>query len=405
MAILILNGYSHEHMPYEKWLKDSSEDLVLVTCRKHMNEFPADKYIEIIGFNNYEINSNVELTAIELNKKYNFTRIISTYEFDLVRAARLREVLDIPGQKYDSAIYFRDKLLMKQLAKQNHLKVPLFTELDSSISLLEFINLNGYPVVVKPRDGAGAEGVKIIKNNDDLTDFLSEGIPRNYMVEEFIDGQMFHIDVLTFKGDIIFNWPSTYLVSNLDFNDGGYAGSHLIEEGHVYFKELINYSTQLINSFPSPSHGAFHIEVFVNKEEEVILCEVASRAGGGKIVEQIYHAFDINLCEISVRSQSNLYSKQEVTMIRTSPKKMTGSLLIPPFNKHINRLPRTNPPENVLEYLTYINLDEQKKKADSLIDRIATFVVEAKDDMSIQDSMNIAYKWFINHLEVDEKQS
>ncbi|WP_017729234.1 ATP-grasp domain-containing protein [Halalkalibacterium ligniniphilum] len=404
MSILILNGYPHEHMPYEQWLEDSEEELILITSKIYENEFPKEKYKEIIGFENYENNSNVEIHAIELHKKYNFSKLIATYEFDLLRAANLREFLKIPGQDYNSALAFRDKLLMKQISKENNLNVPIFEKLTNAVALSEFIDQNGYPIVVKPRDGAGAEGVRIINDSSDLKLFLNDGIPLNFMVEEFIDAEMFHIDILTFDGEIIFNWPSAYLVSNLKFNEGGFAGSYLINEEHIYYEKIMKYSRELVSKFPSPKFGVFHIEVFV-KEGEVILCEAACRPGGGKIVEQLSHAFNVNICEVFVKSQCDLYTKQEGASINKKPNKITGSILVPPLPKKIHRLPIESPPVNILEYRTYLNMDEQKNEATSLIDRIATFVIEPGEDMSIQESMNNVFTWFTDNLELEDTRN
>lgn len=89
----------------------------------------------MVFFENYENNGNVDLQAIELHKKYNFTHITYLAEQDIIRAARLRyhtnhnkgrkrkntkivltfsrEYLGLPGQSMDSALCFRDKVIMK----------------------------------------------------------------------------------------------------------------------------------------------------------------------------------------------------------------------------------------------------------------------------------------------------
>ena len=52
-------------------------------------------------------NVDVEIKAIQL-QKYNITNILSISEFDVVRSAKLREILHCPGQSLISAEAYRE---------------------------------------------------------------------------------------------------------------------------------------------------------------------------------------------------------------------------------------------------------------------------------------------------------
>ena len=86
----------------------------------------STSFLFIESFENYVDNVDVEIKAIQLSKKYNITNILSISEFDVVRSAKLREILHCPGQSLISAEAYRDKLLMKQLLHGSSVNIPKF---------------------------------------------------------------------------------------------------------------------------------------------------------------------------------------------------------------------------------------------------------------------------------------
>src|SRR5690606_30032047 len=124
MSILILNFTSQERSPYEKFLKNTGEDLILLTAEEYADEFNPEDYLYIESFRNYRNNSLVEYRAIELYQKYQYHTIIANAEADIIRAAKLREYLQLDGQSVHSAIQYRDKVLMKEIARKHEIPTP-----------------------------------------------------------------------------------------------------------------------------------------------------------------------------------------------------------------------------------------------------------------------------------------
>jgi len=60
----------------------------------------------------------VEYLALKLFDVYHFTHVIYQAEQDIIRAARIREELGLPGQSVVSANCFRDKCVMKQMLNE-----------------------------------------------------------------------------------------------------------------------------------------------------------------------------------------------------------------------------------------------------------------------------------------------
>ena len=55
----------------------------------------------------------------------------------------------------NSALEYRDKVIMKNKLNQHNIKTPLYAPIESSVDLIAFIQKYGYPVVLKPRKGFG----------------------------------------------------------------------------------------------------------------------------------------------------------------------------------------------------------------------------------------------------------
>lgn len=94
----------------------------------------------------------VELKAAELHKKYGFSRIVYQAEQDVLRAAQIRELLGLAGQSVETALRFRDKVIMKEslLARPDvitNVLIPAFTRVTGVKSILDFVAKYDYPIV------------------------------------------------------------------------------------------------------------------------------------------------------------------------------------------------------------------------------------------------------------------
>jgi hypothetical protein len=97
-------------------------------------------------------------------------QVISITEEDLIRGARIRKLLGITnGQSIESAIRFRDKVVMvnftastykkKNVLKKHNIRVPEFKDIESGCDILDFVKNHGYPCVIKPSKGYGSIGI------------------------------------------------------------------------------------------------------------------------------------------------------------------------------------------------------------------------------------------------------
>ncbi|MDR0270820.1 ATP-grasp domain-containing protein [Paenibacillus sp.] len=391
MSILILNKNARSNSPYDLWLEDLNEKLVILTTTEVAHQFQNGKYEYVEAFDNYENNGNVEKRAIELNKLHNFKRVIATSECDIVRAGRLRDAMGIEGQDLFSANSFRNKVLMKQLLKEGNVPVPNFLEVKTPLELLDFISTNQYPVVIKPISGSGSNGVTIINNDYELSEFLKIGISDCIEVEQFIDGDMYHVDGLVVNGQIVFSWPSKYINGCLSYRDGKYCGSTLLEVNNPLYKRLQQFTKSVITALPSPSYTTFHVETFYTPDDNLILCEIASRSGGGRIRESLEHAFGININMLWVRSQCNL---DIVIPDIQAPIAQTAFLIVPPKTGILLELPESVPYDWVCDYFISGVTGKKYEGAGSSVDNIAIMILKGQSEIEVKERLGILFNWF-----------
>ena len=93
---------------------------------------------------------------------------------------------------------------MKQLFETCGLPVArgeLIADISRSLDLADTL---GYPLILKPDEGVGAGGIYRVADKHQLKSYLSN-ITENYLIEEFIEGDIVTYDGLTdYDGNVVF---------------------------------------------------------------------------------------------------------------------------------------------------------------------------------------------------------
>lgn len=394
MSILILNRLPHDICPYEEWLKETGEELLMLSSDEYSDQFPKNRYSYFESFSNYADNGCVEWKAIQLYEKYRYHTIIAIAERDIYRASLLRQKFGLAGQSYQSATEYRDKVVMKRIVKQNGVLTPSFRRLTSNLSLIEFSMEHGFPLIVKPVDSAGSVGTILIKNKDDLTKLLAKGIPSNWEVESFVEGEMYHVDGLVYQGKLVFVTASKYATSCLDFQAGGFTGSYLIDQESKLAKRLMKEVEKVINALDTPLHTTFHAEFFHTPADEIVLCEIASRTGGGRINLMLERSFGFNITRASIFAQLGFPLQLPKRVQQLNPKVFTGHALLPPRKGTYIATDTTKMPEWIVEFRLLAKSGQQYHSPTSSVDHICSLLVEGRSEQEVEERINEGMKWF-----------
>lgn len=140
-------------------------------------------------------------------------RLEATVEAHILPVARVREACKIPGTSVRTAFLCRDKPAMKEALREAGVSCARSAGVSSPEETRAFAEQVGYPIILKPRDSAGAAGTYRVDNDDDLETAIREcGIDRGAATaaEEFIEGHEAFYDTLTIDGRIAHEFISHY---------------------------------------------------------------------------------------------------------------------------------------------------------------------------------------------------
>lgn len=394
MSILIMNFIPYSSSPYEEFLKKSGEELILLTSDEFFQDFNEKDYVYIESFSNYRNNQLVEYRAIELYKKFKYHTIIAASEADIVRAAKLREYLGLDGQDVNSAIQYRDKVIMKQLASKYGLPTPPFAAIDDAFDLFKFIDQHQLPIILKPRSGVGSRDTYVISNQKELEDLLVKGIPIQYIAEKFVDGDVCHVDGIIHNGEIVFICASKYLNEPIKYHNKGYLGSYILEPTNPLAVRLCKITEQLISTLDTPQNTTFHAEWFHTPQNEIIFCEIASRTGGGRIVQNIIESYQVHLNQVFVESQCGLPLTLPGKKGEIKPRKLTGWVKIPPKPGIFLSAPLAQLPTWVIDYQLLAQPGQSYTTPNGIREYIASFIVEGESELEVYEKLIQIADWF-----------
>jgi len=146
-------------------------------------------------------------------------RLEATVEAHILCAAQVREACRIPGTSVRTAWLCRDKPTMKQALREVGVPCAQSAAIDSLAAAREFAERVGFPLIIKPRSGAGAAGTSRVDDAQGLSRALAEhGIGRggSAAIEEFIEGHEGFIDTITRGGEVVHEFISHYYPNVLE---------------------------------------------------------------------------------------------------------------------------------------------------------------------------------------------
>ena len=121
----------------------------------------------------------------------------SNNEFWLELDARLRTDFHITtGEQYADIGRIKKKSSMKEYYKKAGIPTARLHMVSTIEAAREFIKQVGYPVIVKPDVGVGANDTYELKNEDDLKDFFADDHNISYVMEEFVPGKILSYDAI-----------------------------------------------------------------------------------------------------------------------------------------------------------------------------------------------------------------
>ena len=228
--------------------------------------------------------------------EYGVDAIVALDEFDLETAAAAREHYRVGGMGETATRRFRDKLAMREGARDGDIRVPEFVSLTSSPAVRRFVEEVPAPWVLKPRTSASTMGIRTVADVDALWRALESLGPERafYLLERFVPGDVFHVDGLFVGGRMRLTEAHRYAAPPLRvYHEGGLFCTRTLERGSAEAQELGSLTGRVLEAL-GLVRGPFHAE-FIRSDGAFYFLEVAARVGGAHIADVVEAATGINL--------------------------------------------------------------------------------------------------------------
>ncbi|MEH6989568.1 ATP-grasp domain-containing protein [Cytobacillus firmus] len=337
-----------------------------------------------IDFDNH---TDVIKTVKLLREICDIYAVISLSEKEQTLAGKIRTICKVEGISYKDSFYFRDKVLMKQKIRTLNIKSPAFTPLDKTkiSKAIEFFNTHRR-VVFKPRAATGSMDTIIVNSEKQLRDLCDKyfEILENYYIEEYISGEMYSVDSVISEGTVVFSGIMKYQSSTLNFQNRRNVFSCITPaEGELTNK--IRKYTQKIIEFFRITKGTTHLEIFVTSTNDIIFCEIASRPGGGYIIEALENSYGLNMYEAAMRSELN-----EPIIFNEQESKYSGFIMFNHSEGTIADLSYPNIEEYkwILMHEVFAKVGDTTSRSKYITDCLASFLIESPTYSQLIERLN-----------------
>lgn len=226
-------------------------------------------------------------------------RLLGTLEQLQVPLARVREALSIPGMGVETAKNFRDKARMKDVLRRAGLPCARHRLLESAEDAREFTGDVGFPVVIKPPDGAGAKATYRVEGPGELARVLERHPPhpsRPLLAEEFVVGEEHSFDGVLLEGELAWHSITHYQPAPLEVVENPWIQWCILlprEIDEPRYDEIRQVATEAVRVLGLDT-AAFHLEWFRRPDGSLALSEVGARPGGAQISKIMSYAHDFS---------------------------------------------------------------------------------------------------------------
>jgi len=304
LTLLCLASYEKGHRFLEEAKRQGCRVFLLTSLSlQDTAEWPRASLEDIFYMPDEAHEWNVQhmlLAVSHLCRTTQVDRVVPMDDFDLEKAALLREHLRLPGMGETATRYFRDKLAMRKRAAENGIRVPEFTPVFNYEAITQFVDTVPPPWVLKPRLMAGAIGIKKFDERQDVWDGIhSLGDQQSFFVlERFLPGDIYHVDSIWHRGEMVYAISSAYGTPPLEITtSGGIFTTRILERGSETDQALRTVNEKVLRAFQL-TDGVSHTEFIRAREDDTFyFLETSARVGGAHISDLIEAATGINFWE------------------------------------------------------------------------------------------------------------
>jgi biotin carboxylase len=232
--------------------------------------------------------------------------VLALTEDGLLPAARINAILGVNDNPVEVVERVVDKRLMREWLANDQLFALPAREVESAQSLEAFVREAGLPVVVKPCDGAGSVGVRVLH---DLGEVAAWEPPRNgtsFLAERYVHGTEYSVETFSVGGEHLVVAITEKVLARSAGDNG------LVEVGHQLPGRLDRGTEASLRAFVCTfldrlglREGLGHTEVIIGPDGPAIV-ETHTRNGGDHIADLVLLSTGLDMRDLALRARCGL---------------------------------------------------------------------------------------------------
>jgi len=246
-------------------------------------------------------------------------RLEATIESHMLPVARVRARTSIPGLSVEQVTLCRDKFVMKQFLRGRSIPCAANAACSTAAEARAFVAEHGFPVILKPRDGAGAAATYRIDDAGQLERALAEvglagGGKGYYTVESFVSGHEGFYDTLTVDGQVVHEFVTHYYPNVLEAMRTRWISPQMVHTNRLHadgYDELRHFGRRVIRELDLGT-TATHMEWFAGPAG-LLFSEIGARPPGCNHWDMYCAANDIDLYQEWARAVVGHAPQQQVS--------------------------------------------------------------------------------------------
>lgn len=239
-------------------------------------------------------------------------RILSVTEQVQLQVAEVRERLGIAGMPPSTIRKFRDKGVMKEAFRAAGVPCARHCAAHSLEEAHAFIAQVGFPVCVKPVDGAAAQATFKVDNQTTLDQILHASAPsyeRPLQIEEFVVGEECSFETFSVDGQHLWHSLTHYDPTPLNVVNNPWIQWKVLcprETDDPKYDDIKEAGRKALDALGMQT-GLTHLEWFRRPDGSIAISEVAARPPGAEIVTMMNRCHDFDSaavwCQVMIRGQ------------------------------------------------------------------------------------------------------
>src|SRR5215203_5801256 len=226
-------------------------------------------------------------------------RLYGAYEQLQVPLAEAREMLGVEGMSAEAARNFRDKSRMKNVLREAGVPCARHRLAHDEAEGWSFAEEVGYPLVLKPPAGAGAQSTFRVDNAEAFGEALRISAPTRHqpvLIEEFITGEEHSLETISIGGRAVWHSLTHYYPTPLEVLRNPWIQWCLLLPREIdgpQYGDIRQAAGAALTALGMDT-GLTHMEWFRRGDGSVAISEVGARPPGAQITTLVSRAHDID---------------------------------------------------------------------------------------------------------------